>query len=538
MIKDIFILVCLFLISTVNYSQGFNFLFKNWDGSSAVNLKYNGVDSLFDIKISQLPYPISQALTFTNRYGDAIGYFNGHQVRNIDGSLAINGDSLGWTPSLGRIFKSLENVQDINQGLGTSENAIILPITNDSLFLLFYQDFMEVNDVDNFLLPYMLEAGEYEFKWYSKGLLMSVIKVKNNGRLEVINGKKDVRIIEDFLIYRNMMPVRHANGKDWWIVTPCQHEDNAYSILVSDTTVTVAGKHKFSGSNTKYIYSGFGTSRYNVAGDKLVRLNYRYWEADEFPSGRFPQIMEVMDFDRCTGKIDGDIKIDSFQLVKPFGSRMSAEFSPSGRFLYLGDFFNLMRIDLNKPGPLFGALDTIYTIPDTIVGNGIVDTYDYFDHFDFMNRTPGNQILIQSAWATPFLHLIKYPDAEHISDIGYISRAVILPNDLNIDSTRIITNGMPRFTHTYMPVKACSTVVEDMPYVHNIRIYPNPTSDKIFLDTEVYKVIDGKYKLYNIVSGLMVKSGLMDHNSIDVSSLDSGFYSVKLDGNIIKFIKI
>ncbi|MBL0102063.1 MAG: hypothetical protein IPP49_20175 [Saprospiraceae bacterium] len=46
----------------------------------------------------------------------------------------------------------------------------ILPTSGDSLWLLFYQDFVWKYDVDNFSLPYMEECGEAEFGYTSENL--------------------------------------------------------------------------------------------------------------------------------------------------------------------------------------------------------------------------------------------------------------------------------------------------------------------------------------------------------------------------------
>lgn len=67
----------------------------------------------------------------------------------------------------------------------------------------------------------------------------------------------------------------------------------------------------------------------------------------------------------------------------------------------------------------------------------------------------------------------------------------------------------------------------------NIQIYPNPTSEFIFIEPYV----KGNYKITDI-NGRIIKLGKTESNPIDVSSLKRGIYLFMIDNkNAIKFIK-
>ncbi len=528
----ILILITILLVLTKNlYCQGFNFVFHPSGVNEHLSLRFDHKENkLVCDKVKSMGI-INQAITFTDSDENLIGYFNGHQVRNKDGSLALNGDSLAWTPSLDWLLK--RNTSDKNEGLGIWENALILPTENDSIYLLFYLDFMHLTDIDNFLLPYMLEANEIEFRWYSKALLMSQVCLMPNGQLRIDNNKKDIPIIEDFLMYRNLMAVPHANGKEFWIVVPCQHENTAYSILVSDTTIVVNGKHYFSENNTKYLWQQQGTSKFSLNGEKLLRFNYRYGTSEAYESGFIPCILEVVDFDRCKGKVVPGTSTTDILDIPWF---VTAEFSPSGEYLYIGGVYFLARCKTNAQS-FFDRLDTIYHIP--YEGLTTYELYNNYDHSECMNRLPNGQIICHSYWQTPYFHLITNPDAEDIKDIGYQSRAITLPEKSDGSGKRYKAGGMPRHVHLKMAEINCTTNVDETPYVHNISVYPNPVEHTLNIeDLNQFGAEDIQYEIYHLTQGIVVQTGSLLISSIDVSNLKTGFYGIRIKDKIVKFVKM
>jgi len=505
---------------------------KYFEGGNALHLKYIGGDDVYETKVFDMPHNVNQALVISDKNGDYLGYFNGHQVRNADGSLAVNGDSLGYTRSLGIEFIFAKGAIGYNDGFGCKGNSMVLPTKNDSIFLIFYLDYVSLYDVDNFYLPYMLEAGKYEFTIYAKSLLMSEVKVTQGGKLEVNENKRDVVIVEDFLSSHELLATRHGNGEDWWIVVPCLTSDDAYSILVSDNEVKVSGKYPFSWTNGEFFNLGLGTSKFSQKGNKIVRLIYR-WQFVERP-----QILEILDFDRCGGRVINEVSVDSFYLGERYGVNMSAEFSATERFLYLGSFMHFMRIDLNK-GDYMENIDTILVMPDTFI-NSWFETYDTFDHYDYMNILPDGKLILNSRWVTEFFHIVDHPDAENIDLIGYRSRAIKLPEDPKRPGQNIKTSEMPRFIHGDSPTLNCATSVLDDTYYNNIMVYPNPTAEWIYFDKSVGISSFGDFAIYNLTGRLEVIKGEYSEYKINVSCLPSGMYGIKLSNSnkIIKFIKI
>ena len=67
-----------------------------------------------------------------------------------------------------------------------------------------------------------------------------------------------------------------------------------------------------------------------------------------------------------------------------------------------------------------------------------------------------------------------------------------------------------------------------------IKIYPNPTQG--FLNIEATGIIDKDYTIYNIY-GAASKQGVLNDEQIDISTLNSGIYLLKIGGLMTKIVK-
>lgn len=71
--------------------------------------------------------------------------------------------------------------------------------------------------------------------------------------------------------------------------------------------------------------------------------------------------------------------------------------------------------------------------------------------------------------------------------------------------------------------------------IGQIRVYPNPTTDIITVETPYYDVSTGKYQITN-VTGQTLMTGRVD-KQIDVSGLSDGLYFINVNGAVSKFVK-
>lgn len=511
-------------------AQGLNYIYKPNPNISAVNIKYNQKNENFDVIVNdKIKNPFEQVLTITDKYNNMLGYTNGKFVWAANGDTITNGDSLGWTKSWEMITTKISRFKS-----QTSKTAIVLPTSSDSLWLLFYQDFVWKYDVDNFHLPYMEEAGEVEFIYTADHLYLSKVRLNKDGKLYIAPEEKDIPVVKDFLIYWSLMAVQHANGSDFWILAPCQNTSEAYSILVSDSIVSVKGKYQFTDTNTKHLWFDYGSIRFSFTGDKIVKLNYKYQSPEYLPNNSYMQYIELFNFDRCEGKVIDRITIDSFPRPKEYGANMDAIFSKNDQYLYISENYSLVRKDLTRPGKFLNNLDTIVKFDRNPTSFLQLDTTD---QCTALNYFPDGRIWMNGLWDQSFFSTINDPDAPNIGDVGYTSKAIILPNDPKNPEKKLLAN----FSHTWYlsprPSFECSIndKVDDSSSIPKLIVYPNPTSDYISIkglpNTNSIRII-------NLYSGQEIFNGILHNNSLDVSMYVSGVYAIITHNSIIKFIKL
>jgi hypothetical protein len=216
---------------------------------------------------------------------------------------------------------------------------------------------------------------------HSARLYYTVIDKDLNGGLAGVVSKNNV-ILEEPLLAGGLSAVRHANGRDWWILTHGIDSDEFVSFILTP--------YGFEGP----FYQSIGTvqigsvpcASFSSSGDKLAYAGYQ--------TG-----LDVFDFDRCTGILSNwqhaDILDDAFT--------RSVQVSSDGSLIYVS------------------SVDTMYQYP---VSGGelgvpaIVATYDgfYDQHpalrtlFANMCLAPDGKIYISTGNGTRYMHVIHEPD--------------------------------------------------------------------------------------------------------------------------------
>ncbi len=69
-----------------------------------------------------------------------------------------------------------------------------------------------------------------------------------------------------------------------------------------------------------------------------------------------------------------------------------------------------------------------------------------------------------------------------------------------------------------------------------IKIYPNPSTDKIFIISSKFSLTNKYYSIYNNIGQLITKN-IMKDNYVDISILENGIYILLINDKSIKFIK-
>ena len=315
----------------------------------------------------------------------------------------------------------------------------------------------------------------------------------NNGRGDVDSSQKTIRVINDTLGNGRLSACKHANGRDWWILCHQYHSNLFYKVLVTPDTMIVSSQNI--GSVLTYANPG-GQAVFNSSGTKLAVLQ---WDT----------IVDVMDFDRCSGMLSNYYMLPIRGNYFPNG----IAFSRNGQFLYACTNISLYQFDM--------------LAPDLEASRILVDTLDNFtnffsrQYFFDMKLAPDNKIYITANAASSYIHYINSPDS-----LG--SACNLIQHGIRFSAWNIIC--LPN-SPNYLLQAESNSICDSLNYTISIEnksssfeIYPNPTTGKIKINN-LSNYSSVKISIYNIL-GTLSKKIIANENSIelDVSNFSSGIY--------------
>lgn len=254
------------------------------------------------------------------------------------------------------------------------QTALILPAPgSDSLYFLFYM---------------AIEVIEQDF--HGRRVYCSVIDMSANEGVGKVVEKRKI-VLEDTLGLGHLAAVKHANGRDWWLVVPRYLPNQFHTILVSPDGIetipvqTTGLAHK----------RGVGRTQFSMDGSKYATSHRigSFW-------GNYAV---VYDFDRCSG-------LFSNQKTYHDESRFNgAVLSPNGKILYILGVYYILQVDLEaddlKESRKLVALKDDFTdyLPDR---NLYLPSHDFF----WGAQAPDGKIYITSDNHIRVLTTIDNPD--------------------------------------------------------------------------------------------------------------------------------
>ena len=339
---------------------------------------------------------------------------------------------------------------------------------------------------------------------YSK---INVVANAGQGAI-VINGVD----VEDSLQYGHLTAVRHANGRDWWVISHKLMSDQYVSWLVTPSGVsnTIRQSIGFNVWNKEHI----GTITTSAQGDKIAIMI-----ADEVTGPNVLKRLEVMDFDRCTGQLS-NLNSASFQDTMNVPAPC-AEFSPSGRYVYVTTTFFIYQFDTQN-----SSLQNSQILLDTFNG-----TFAPFAaYFYGLARAPDGKMYCHSYNGNYTLHVINEPDSAGLAcnfvqnqfNTGLLYSAFnCLPNMPNYDLGPL--SGSPCDTLTSLSE---NLGIDEKP----LHIYPNPAVTHATINYQLEQNQAGILTIYNTLGEMVLEKTLLRWSStttIDVN-LPSGIYQCLL----------
>ncbi len=313
-------------------------IFVNFDNSQ-MKINYLDYDSIsFDMW--------RNCVSMSDVNGNLIFYTNGISVLNGNHKVMAGSDDYNYHP-----FHDQYN----ESGLPTTQGSIALPApeAENKYYLIHGKINLEINSPDIYI--------------YITDLYYSIIDMnKENGLGELTQAS--IPIANDTLENFGITAVRHANGRDWWVVAVADEQVNKFYVILIDQY----GPHLHHIQDLSSLSdheTGVGQVYFSNNGELYVRNIITLLNDVSY--------LDVFNFDRCTGMLA--IK----ELITYSDSNRTAglAISHNGRFAYANDGNKLYQFDLSS---------------ENIASSmNLIDEYDGF-------RTENNfPTTFRNAWLAP-----------------------------------------------------------------------------------------------------------------------------------------
>lgn len=411
-----------------------------------------------------------------NSSGSLLFYTNGIYIANALDDTMLNGDNL--SPSQ---FTTMWD----QYGLSLPQASLILPVPGDSLRYVLFHETLENIPTQGIYQPIELLYSEID---------MSL----DGGLGEVV--LKNIPIISDTLLISGITACKHANGRDWWIITHRYDSDIYLTLLL--TPYGISGP--FIQHAGPYIYAGGGDqSVFSPDGKKFVR-----YQIDDD--------LDIFDFDRCSGTLSNPMHISINDSAAGGGVAVSS----NSKFLYVSSSNYVYQFDLT---------DTNVALTQSTIA--VFDNFTdpappFYTDFYLAQLAPDNKIYIITGNGTHYLHVINNPDSAGMN-CNLVQHAFVLPT--------YNAATIPNYPNYFLGADSTNAICDSLnstsefllSQTNELIIFPNPATDKLYLNIPFSK-LTSDLKIYNVVGQeIMLFPKLVQEGSFfefDITQLVPGIY--------------
>ena len=476
----------LFLISNLMCSaqgqdkiwvMGYDCCVSNWHG---MNWDFNSGSLVIDTVTRFMNIDVTNG-EISDVNGNLLFYTNGIYIANALDDTMLNGSGLNPADF---------TTAHAPYGLTLPQGNLVVPFPDDSTkYYLFHET------IDDRFSSY---ASFY--------LYYSIIDMAlDSGRGGVI--QKNTVLFNDSLVPGRITACRHANGRDWWVVTQRYGYGGILEYLI--TPSGISGPWNF---NSTYHEIGVGQCLFSPDG-----LKFAYYEAYND--------LDIFDFDRCTGSFSNLIHVD----INDGASLGGAAFSRSGRYLYLTSMDYIYQFDMlasNIP-----ASQLTVAVWDHYYSHGLAADF-YLSYL-----APDDKIYINCGNSTTEMHVINYPDSAGVA-CDVCQHCVYLP----------AFNGgtIPNFPNYFLGAEGgtlCDSLPTDVkPFVERPMetvLFPNPVRNLLYITINSSNW--NEIVVFNIFGQQIsvpiheIKNG--EYQEVNTSSLTPGVYFLELKSGMGKVVK-
>lgn len=372
----------------------------NNNPDSIYKLNYIRFDNNYfqaDLLYESIPFFGSQA-TISDAEGNLVCYTNDINLYNHTHQIVENGDN----------FQSLAQFP---QGYFLNQGVTILPLPDTQGVYI------------------MIDGSQKDIGTdiITERLRYSITDMSLNNALGKVTQKKiTIENTSDTINAGFLNPVRHGNGKDWWLLGVKYETNRLRKHLITSEGVHFHDEQVIG----EPVRNGIGFAAYSPSGEWYGRYVLSGTAAN--PKTGF----YLYRFDRCTGQLSSPIH-KAYQPPEYYGG---LAFSPNSRFLYIAKHTKIYQYDL-EAGDILASEHLVAEY------DGFLDEQGVPTRFYGLQLAPDNKIYgIVAGFNTRYLHVIDQPD---------------LPGD----SCNVIQHGV------YLPAHNFGT----LPNMPNFRLYATDT---------------------------------------------------------------
>jgi hypothetical protein len=347
----------------------------------------------------------------------------------------------------------------------------------------------------------------------------------------VIQDKQTLKLsgynIDRFLIQTNLSPekraiVRHANGRDWWLVNNSFASKDFYISYIDSSENVYEPKIQDFPELPNQVYHGAGQSVFSSDGTIYACFDPR-------------NLCQIYDFNRCSGELSNVRLIQPLLSYDSIFSVTGIAISPNSRFLYLMTATIITQYDLQSAN--IEASAVIVAVRDNWVGLNSSGNPDLKPSFYQSQLGPDGKIYVFNAAGRRTFAVIESPDSlglacnviqhkYHFPQWGTVRQPPRFPN-FRLGPLE----GSPCDS---IPLVGTQAAPQRLP-VARLKLSPNPTSSHTVADITVSDYRPEQHlvlRLTDITGKVLRRMSVPAYTPlqrIETSGLAKGLYFVSLE---------
>jgi len=493
--KNLFFLgFCLTVYTTL--AQKFDNVWITGDDNHALDTTYGGTLIDFNFHPLRATYHFrGQNMYSTNSSicdssGSLLFYTNGCVIANSADKVIENGDNINPGNS-----HTLWCVTYEDGYAGGPANSLILPVPDSSgLYYLFHKRFILFSNPSDAIFD----------KFY-----YTIVDMKqNSGKGKVL--EKNTVLMSDTLAWAEIAAVKHANGKDWWLITPRRNSNQFYIFKFTSQGIVDTFQQTI-GILPDPQGEGLGQMVFSPDGSKLYR------------TCRYRPVM-VYTFDR-----DAGIFIQFDTIPFEYGNQLVGEIgcavSPNNQYLYLSCRKSLYQLDVLAP-------DISSSQIKVAEWDGNADPFPTM--FWQCQLGPDCKIYIVAGGDTRYFHIIHNPDEPGLA-CNVEQRGLHLPTPSGASMPSFPNYRLGPLNNPGVPCTATVSVSQPVLPIPSklVWVYPNPANNELSIDYHGICDISRQFLMFNAQGQMVREITLPPYQGVVqliLNGLSSGIYWYSVPG--------